>query len=403
MPVTYAIIGATLAVHLAGLASPDVREVLLRLGAQQTTSIAAGEWYRVFTAALLHADAGIPLLTHVGCNMFWLWIIGGQLESRFGSAAFGALYLASAAAGGAAAHLVGHGGIGASDAIYGLLGAAAVDSICSGGRAAVRERLPGWLLLFGFGLSMQWWSPDGESIGWAAHIGGLLAGLVIAGLWQVSRSPTERHATPVVPVAIGCLALLPVLASSLPGVAPPLLEVPAATAEDDWDTVPADSPAWSAAARTHHLTDRLGAEVVTDLPAADAITVDPHTLGVYFDGIDPVMAVDGLEIVSSQTDDIRRALQAAVHRWYLVDHTGKEWPDIDALHAAVDVAPFEELPWTTPYVSDLETTEVGVRVWLDLEGEPTSPEMQAEYLRVLVDELRQASVRAAHVRPWVIS
>ena len=57
--------------------------------------VATGDWYRIFTAALLHGG-----LMHIGFNMYALYLFGPRLEQQVGSPAFAALYVASAATGG---------------------------------------------------------------------------------------------------------------------------------------------------------------------------------------------------------------------------------------------------------------------------------------------------------------
>ena len=85
--------------------------------------LADGEWYRLITAAFLHGN-----LIHLGMNMFVLWIVGAPVEQAIGRGRFLALYIVSGLAGSAGAiifspHAV---TVGASGAIFGILGAALV-------------------------------------------------------------------------------------------------------------------------------------------------------------------------------------------------------------------------------------------------------------------------------------
>src|SRR5207302_3516473 len=52
--------------------------------------LADGEWWRLITAAFLHASA-----LHIGMNMFVLLIIGAPVEQAIGRGRFLALYLVS--------------------------------------------------------------------------------------------------------------------------------------------------------------------------------------------------------------------------------------------------------------------------------------------------------------------
>ena len=85
--------------------------------------VAEGEWWRMLTAAFLHGN-----LIHIGMNMLLLWWIGAPVEQALGRGRFLALYLASALAGSAGALIASPNAftVGASGAIFGILGAALV-------------------------------------------------------------------------------------------------------------------------------------------------------------------------------------------------------------------------------------------------------------------------------------
>ena len=79
-----------------------------------------GEYYRLITAAFLHAN-----LAHLLFNMYALWIIGMQLESFIGKWRFLVVYLFSAITGSLLSVIITPDAVsvGASGAIFGLLGA----------------------------------------------------------------------------------------------------------------------------------------------------------------------------------------------------------------------------------------------------------------------------------------
>jgi membrane associated rhomboid family serine protease len=85
--------------------------------------LADGEWWRLITAAFLHGN-----LIHLGLNMVVLWIVGAPVEQAIGRGRFIALYLVSGLAGSAGALLFSPNAVtvGASGAIFGILGAALV-------------------------------------------------------------------------------------------------------------------------------------------------------------------------------------------------------------------------------------------------------------------------------------
>lgn len=90
-------------------------------GALTGIGVANGEWWRVGTAAFLHAN---PL--HILFNMYALWLLGRVLESYIGTARFLAIYVVAGISGSAGALLMTSAytpTVGASGAIFGLMGA----------------------------------------------------------------------------------------------------------------------------------------------------------------------------------------------------------------------------------------------------------------------------------------
>jgi membrane associated rhomboid family serine protease len=85
--------------------------------------LADGQWWRLITAAFLHGS-----LIHLGLNMLVLWIVGAPVEQAIGRGRFLALYIVSGLAGSAGALLFSPNAVtvGASGAIFGILGAALV-------------------------------------------------------------------------------------------------------------------------------------------------------------------------------------------------------------------------------------------------------------------------------------
>ncbi len=125
-----------------------------------------GEWWRLITTAFLHGS-----LIHLGMNMLILWIVGAPVEQAIGRGRFLALYVISGLAGSAGALLLSPDAItvGASGAIYGVLGAALVlerqGSYVLGGQAFGLIAIN---LIITFALSSY------ISVG--GHVGGLIGG-----------------------------------------------------------------------------------------------------------------------------------------------------------------------------------------------------------------------------------
>src|SRR5579859_5995415 len=122
-PVTKALIAINVAIYLIttvqgnGLNSPGgaLFNKMLLFGPY----VDHGGWWRLITAAFLHAN-----LIHIGFNMLALWWFGAPVEQYLGRARFIGLYLVAGLAGSAGALLQTQGvTVGASGAIFGILGA----------------------------------------------------------------------------------------------------------------------------------------------------------------------------------------------------------------------------------------------------------------------------------------
>ncbi|MFP3989184.1 rhomboid family intramembrane serine protease [Streptomyces sp. E11-3] len=159
-------------VELIGLAwDPEVQSVV---------GVADGQWYRLVTSMFAHQE-----IWHIGFNMLALWWIGGPLEAALGRARYLALYLISGLAGSGLTYLVAAANqpsLGASGAIFGLLGATAVLM-----RRLSYDMRP-VLVLLAINLVFTFTIPN---IAWEAHVGGLVAGAAIA--YGMVHAPRERR------------------------------------------------------------------------------------------------------------------------------------------------------------------------------------------------------------------
>jgi len=126
--VTYTIIGVTIVFYLLQLGSVSVFgyptsygniDWLEVFGARINEAIKAGQLWRLFTPALLHGS-----ITHIFFNMYALLSFGTNLEQYFGRWRFFILYVLGAFAGNVASFLFTGGySVGASTAVFGLVGA----------------------------------------------------------------------------------------------------------------------------------------------------------------------------------------------------------------------------------------------------------------------------------------
>jgi rhomboid protease GluP len=147
--------------------------------------VLAGQWWRIFTSAFLHAD-----IMHIAFNMFALYQVGQYVELIYGTPRMAIIYVFAMVGSGAAVTFFAPDSltIGASGAIFGLFGALAVAGFRLGapGRQ-IMQQTTGIIqinLIIGF--------LPGSNISYQAHIGGLIVG-TLAGL-ALFRVPRPRAA-----------------------------------------------------------------------------------------------------------------------------------------------------------------------------------------------------------------
>jgi membrane associated rhomboid family serine protease len=165
--VSLVLIGINVVVYLAQMATQHREPSIYQLGAMQGYSVAAGEYWRLLTAAFLHGG-----LIHLALNMYALYLFGPVAERALGTARFVGTYLTLAVASSAFVYLLtapSTATVGASGAIFGLFGLVFILMIKSG--QDVRSLLV--LLAINAFISMQ------NGISWQGHLGGFLAGLVV--------------------------------------------------------------------------------------------------------------------------------------------------------------------------------------------------------------------------------
>jgi membrane associated rhomboid family serine protease len=160
-------------------------------GALYGPLVANGDWYRLLTAAFLHYG---PI--HLGMNMLALWWIGRPLEDYLGPVRYLLLYIVSGLAGSAGALIASPTSytVGASGAIFGILGAAIVlerqHTYVLGGSA---------ITLLVLNLAFTFAVP-GISIG--GHLGGLAGGaLCILALSRFGKGNAAYSRIDVVSIA----------------------------------------------------------------------------------------------------------------------------------------------------------------------------------------------------------
>jgi len=165
-------------------------------------AVANGDWWRLITSTFLHAS-----ILHIAFNMYFLWFVGSAVEQALGRGRFLLVYIVSGLAGsaGALVYTPTSPTVGASGAIFGILGAALVlerqRNYVLGGSALALVVIN---LVLSFAIS-------GISIG--GHIGGLVGGVLstLALTHFGRRHPTYGRAGMsgiIGVIAVGVIAVL---------------------------------------------------------------------------------------------------------------------------------------------------------------------------------------------------
>ena len=196
--VTYTIMGLSVVVWvfqwLSGMwfgANGQVDPVTQALWYAPVHSLpAVFEPWRMLTSVFTHSPS---VIFHILLNMYTLWVFGRELEHFLGRGRYLALYLISGFAGSLFVMFWGYVEpasvlvpvVGASGAIFGLLGAFIVIGRHMGGN------MTSLLILLAINLGIGFL--PGASISWQAHVGGLLGGLVVALIFMRTRQPQQRN------------------------------------------------------------------------------------------------------------------------------------------------------------------------------------------------------------------
>ena len=188
--------------------APD-SAVLIGFGAKQNNLIAEQhQYWRLITSIFIHIG-----IIHLLLNNYALWIIGQEIERIYGSARFVVLYLITGLIGSIGSYTFNPKATsaGASGAIFGLFGALAAFAF------RYRKEIPEFLsreikrrvlpiiainLVFGFSVRI---------VDNAAHLGGLLAGVILA-LAVPYKRPNERT-TPLIWRALQVICLVAIFVS----------------------------------------------------------------------------------------------------------------------------------------------------------------------------------------------
>ena len=132
--------------------------------------VAHGQWWRIITGGFLHEN-----LLHIGFNMWVLYYLGTMLEPALGRLKFGLIYAVSLLSGSLGALLASPHSltVGASGAVFGLMGGAAVEMRAR--QIPLMQSGVGGLILINLIISFTL-----SGISWGGHVGGLIGGALAA-------------------------------------------------------------------------------------------------------------------------------------------------------------------------------------------------------------------------------
>lgn len=153
---------------------------LVRFGAMVKTLIANGDWWRLFTASFIHIG-----FFHLLFNMYFLYNIGPLFERLYGSRNYLIIYLLAGIMGNLLSFAFGNTNTisaGASTSLYGLFGLALGIMLNYKDDAMLKSFGASFLSIIVINVIYSLISP---SIGILGHLGGLLAGVILAGIFPV--------------------------------------------------------------------------------------------------------------------------------------------------------------------------------------------------------------------------
>ncbi len=189
----------------AGGGTISDKGALLGSGLQRTSTgqieylgVAYGQWWRILTGGFLHAN-----FLHIAFNMYLLYLLGQMLEPALGHVKFALIYFVSLLTGSLGALLVSPHAltVGASGAVFGLMGAAALEMRAR--QIPIMQSGIGFLILinlvFSFAVS---------GISWGGHIGGLIGGALAMLLLQLGDRFRQQALALAGCVAIGAIAFV---------------------------------------------------------------------------------------------------------------------------------------------------------------------------------------------------
>ncbi len=154
------------------------RDIISQWGAKVNEQVVfEGQWWRLFTVMFLHNG-----LLHMLTNGYALYIIGNEVEGLFGRLRFLAVFFISGLAGSVASVAFSPfnvPGVGASGAIFGLIGALGVYFGLHRSLFGARGNMQFWNIILIVVINLGFGFSGILPIDNSAHLGGLLGGVLI--------------------------------------------------------------------------------------------------------------------------------------------------------------------------------------------------------------------------------
>jgi membrane associated rhomboid family serine protease len=180
--VTYTLIGINVLFYVLEILPVVGNYVYAYLAYSPSNGYTTAMPWTMITSAFLHSPSSI---FHILFNMYSLFIFGPMVEQLLGRIRFVVLYLIAAFAGSVGVLLLAPNSIvvGASGAIFGLLGAYFVIARRLGGNTMQL------VIVIALNLGIGFFVP---SVAWQAHLGGLIGGAAVALVFVMTRQRSQR-------------------------------------------------------------------------------------------------------------------------------------------------------------------------------------------------------------------
>jgi rhomboid protease GluP len=182
---TYILLGLNIAFYiytsLAGGNFFETADSMVFQWGQVNLFVYNGLYWQLFTSMFVHAS-----IIHLAGNMLFLIVFGLRGEEMFSLPEYLAIYLFGGLAGNVLSLVMGpyFTSVGASGAIFALFGACVIYD-----RRRLGQSITGALVFAFFLLLIS----SGANVNYLAHIGGLIAGLLIGYVLAARRKPETRY------------------------------------------------------------------------------------------------------------------------------------------------------------------------------------------------------------------